>query len=161
MENLDDDEQLMAIRVESEFGSAKAAPSTPSRGPLRSTNPNALPGAAELHALCPAVSPAVSAQPPASPYMTHAEKEIRRLKAELEIAYGNLEDLRNREAENNAPGGSGPGPGGLLLDSAAVEKRVAEVRLECEEQWAEYFAESSIEAENIVEKLQGDLTSAL
>ena len=138
MDNLNDDEQLMAIRVEvgfrwknpdfllknpdflfrnpdllfrspdflltnadfimkqSEFGSVRPAPSTPGRAPFRSTDANALPGAAELHALCPAVSPAVSAQPPASPYMTHAEKQTRRLKAELDIAYGNLEELRNR-----------------------------------------------------------------
>jgi hypothetical protein len=161
MDNLNQDDQLMAIRAETvnliQQQHRQTAPGTPQR----TGGDDDLPGAAQLRALCPAISPAVSAVPPASPYLTHAEKEIRRLKAELGVARQSLKDLSGSRQPPTAEGGADSENAVEARLNAAVEARMAEVRLECEEQWADHFAEQSIEADNTIDQLRGDLASAL
>ena len=165
MENLTQDEQLIAIRAEDV---STGQPGTPVQTCLEE-----LPGAAELRALCPLISPPESALPPASPYLTHAEKEIRQLKAKLSEANKQLEELRQQVSQQqedlltaavadtgvddvDVHDGTEPR---IEMTNAALESRIMEVRLECEEQWADHFAEQSIAAENTIEQLRGDLAS--
>ena len=167
MDNLTQDEQLMAIRIASVGLSASpaaptAATSTP---PTRSRSQEQLPGSAELSQLCPYISPPASTGPSASPFLTHAEKEMQRLKAQLEAANKELEDLRRAGAGTSS--GSGSGDHGshpaaaVKEDSGETEaQRIAGVRLQCEQEWADYFAEQSIEAEEQIKRLEAELQQA-
>ena len=160
VESLTHDEQLIAIRAENV---SIGPPGTPVQ-----TFDEELPGAAELRALCPLISPAEIAFPPASPYLTHAEKEIRQLKAKLSEANGQLEELRQQVSQHQedlltaAVEETGVGDVDVhdgTEPNAALESRILEIRLECEEQWADHFAEQSIAAENTIEQLRVDLAS--
>ena len=169
MDNLTQDEQLMAIRIASVGLSASpaaptAATSTP---PTRSRSQEQLPGSAELSQLCPYISPPASTGPSASPFLTHAEKEMQRLKAQLEAANKELEDLRRAGAGTGSGSGSGSGDHGSHPAAAVKEgsgeteeQRIAGVRLQCEQEWADYFAEQSIEAEEQIKRLEAELQQA-
>ena len=159
MDNLTQDEQLMAIRIASVGLSASpaaptAATSTP---PTRSRSQEQLPGSAELSQLCPYISPPASTGPSASPFLTHAEKEMQRLKAQLEAANKELEDLRRAGAGDH---GSHPAAAVKEDSGETEEQRIAGVRLQCEQEWADYFAEQSIEAEEQIKRLEAELQQA-
>ena len=164
MDNLTQDEQLMAIRIASVGLSASpaaptAATSTP---PTRSRSQEQLPGSAELSQLCPYISPPASTRPSASPFLTHAEKEMQRLKAQLEAANKELEDLRRAGAGTGSGSGSGDHgshPAAAVKEDSGEteEQRIAGVRLQCEQEWADYFAEQSIEAEEQIKRLEAEL----
>ena len=162
MDNLTQDEQLMAIRIASVGLSASpAAPASATSTPTRSRSQEQLPGSAELSQLCPYISPPTSTGPSASPFLTHAEKEMQRLKAQLEAANKELEDLR-RAGTGSGSGDHGSHPAAAAKEGSGEteEQRIAGVRLQCEQEWADYFAEQSIEAEEQIKRLEAELQQA-